>query len=81
MIKTPAVAYTMRVIRTTSKSKLQSILDDMPLRTRDLNFIKDVSAGLSQKELAAKYNVSISRVAKWKRDLCEKFLAFDQARR
>lgn len=69
--KTPAVAYITRLIRTTSKTGLKKILQESPLKTRDINIILDYADGASYKELAAKYNKSPQRINQWKRNAYE----------
>ncbi len=77
--KSPSVAYFEKKYRTTKKSEFFDWLDDSPLNTRDYSFISDVVEGLSNKELADKYHKSESRIARWKREVCEKLQEYDVA--
>ena len=77
MTKTPAVAYFTRKIRTTSRNALQAEIEDAPLKDQDRNFLTDIIAGMSYKELAAKYRKSESRIYKWKRKIYETMTKYE----
>lgn len=77
--KSPSVAYFDKKRRTTKKSEFYDWLDESPLSSKDYALISDVVEGLSNKELAAKYHKSESRIARWKRDVCEKLQEYDIA--
>ena len=77
--KSPSVAYFDKKRRTTKKSEFYDWLDDSPLSTKDYALISDVVEGLSNKELADKFHKSESRIARWKRDVCEKLHEYDIA--
>ena len=77
--KSPSVAYFDKKRRTTKKSEFFDWLDDSPLSAKDYALISDVVEGLSNKELANKYHKSESRIARWKRDVCEKLQEYDIA--
>lgn len=77
--KSPSVAYVYRKISITKKSELYEQLEDSPLSVRDFAFICDVIAGLTITELADKFHKSPSRVAQWKREVCQKIHAYDMA--
>lgn len=79
MRKSPSVAYYIIKIRTTPKSALYAELEDAPLRSREYAFISDIIEGLNMKELSDKYNLSQSRIAKWKREIFEKMHSYDMA--
>ena len=77
--KSPSVAYFDKKRRTTKKSEFFDWLDESPLSTKDYALISDVVEGLSNKELADKYHKSESRIARWKREVCEKLQEYDVA--
>lgn len=77
--RSPAVSYVYKKIRTTPKSVMLEMLHDSPLTARDLSLIEDLILGLSIKELSDRYNLSQSRILKWKREVCEKVQRFDVA--
>ena len=77
--KSPSVAYFDKKRRTTKKSEFYDWLDDSPLSAKDYALISDVVEGLSNKELADKVHKSESRIARWKRDVCEKLHEYDIA--
>ena len=67
--KSPAFAYYARKIQMTSRSKLIAEWQDAPIALRDKSFLCDILDGFSLKELASKYNMTISGVAKRKHKL------------
>ena len=77
--KSPSLAYFDKKRRTTKKSEFYDWLDDSPLRAKDYAFISDVVEGLSNKELADKFHKSESRIARWKREVCDKLQEYDIA--
>lgn len=77
MQKSPAVAYYARKIKTTRRSLLQAEIEDAPLNNNERSFLIDIVAGLSYKELAYKYSLSQSRIAKWKRNVFERMHKYD----
>ena len=77
--KSPSVAYFDKKRRTTKKSEFYDWLDDSPLSAKDYALISDVVEGLSIKELADKFHKSESRIARWKRDVCERLHEYDIA--
>lgn len=77
MKKTPAVSYCDRKIKTMGRREIFHDLDNAPLTDREHAFMTDIISGLSIKELAAKYNLSTSRITKWKRELFERLHAYD----
>lgn len=79
MKKSPAVIYFYKKVYNTKKSELYNELEEAPLTVHEYAFMCDVIAGLSNKELAAKCHKSPSRIAQWKRELCERLHAFDIA--
>lgn len=78
--RTAGMAYYCRHIKNTDRSKLLDELTESPLREKDADFMKDVLAGKSHKELAVKYNKSISRIAQWKRTCCETLADWRQSK-
>lgn len=79
MKKSPSVIYVYRKIKTTKKSELYQQLEDSSLSVRDFSFMCDIIAGLTISELSAKFHKTPSRISQWKREVCEKFHAFDIA--
>ena len=77
--KSPSVIYVYKKIRTTRKSELYRQLQDSPLTTRELAFIGNIIDGLSIAELSENFHLSPSRISEWKREVCEKIHAFDDA--
>lgn len=77
MKKSPAVAYYSYKIRITSKENLYESLENSPLRPKEYAFVADIIEGLTNDELAKKYNKSYSRIAAWKREMCEILLAYE----
>lgn len=77
MTKSKPVAYCERKFMTTSRKSLLQQLEDMPIKRSDYAFIVDVINGMPYKELAEKYNKSVSRIGKWKHDVCAKILQYD----
>ena len=77
--KSPSVAYFEKKRSITKKSEFFDWLDDSPLSTRDYAFICDVVDGLTNTELADKFHKSESRIARWKRDVCERLHEYDIA--
>lgn len=78
-MKSPATTYYSRKLKVTSRSKLSQEIDDAPLNRREREFICDVAEGLTLQELADKYNLSTSRISKWKREIFERMLAYDMS--
>ena len=72
MKKTNAVAYYSYKIQTTSRTLLINEINEAPLKIKEKTFILDIVDGLSYRELAQKWQISKSRVSKWKRTLFEK---------
>lgn len=77
--KSPAVKHFYKKIISTKKSDLYAELEDSPLNVHEYAFACDIIAGLNLVELAEKYHLSYSRTSQWKREVCEKVLAFDVA--
>jgi len=78
MEKTPAVAYYTRKVRTTNRLILINEIDEAPLTKKDRYFLYDIIEGLSYKELAEKYCISMSRVYQIKRELFERMTMYDR---
>ena len=77
MEKSPAVAYYARKIKTTNRLEIINELDEAPITRQDRYFMYDVLNGLTYKELAYKYNKTVSGVAQWKRRLFETMHRYD----
>lgn len=69
--KTPAVAYITRLIKTTSKTELNRILQDSPLKTQDINLILSYANGASYEDLAEEYHISKPAIYARKRKIYE----------
>lgn len=71
MTRSTEVAYVQRKFRTTAKTEFITELEEMPLTSRERAFLVDVFLqGQQLKELSEKYNLTISRISRWKRELC-----------
>lgn len=73
---TSSVAFCTRKIENTKKDELYDIIEQMSIKTRDYAFLSDVIEGLDNKQLAAKYKKSASRICQWKRRVFEKLHRF-----
>ena len=69
--------YCKQRLLTTPRSELLNEIDEAPLTDQERAFIKDVVAGLSQKELADKYAKSPSRISHWKTEIEERLRQYD----
>lgn len=69
--KTPAVAYITRLIRTTGHTDLLELLDNSPLKQKDIALFLDYAEGVSYKELAAKYGKTEGAIYAQKRKIYE----------
>ena len=75
--ESPAFAYYARKIQITNRSKLIAEWQDAPITLRDRAFLHDILDGFSLKELASKYNMTISGVAKRKHKLFIRLHRYD----
>lgn len=74
---TKSVNYIKRKISITSQPEMVKWVEESPLINRDKDFMMDILAGLSYKELQSKYNKSESRITQWKRLTFEKLQKYD----
>jgi len=65
-------------IKTTPKNEFRTWLENMPISKLDFDFILDLEAGLTYKELSVKYSKSEARVYQWKRTLAERLTRIDR---
>ena len=77
MEKSKSIAYVTFKIKNTDRIELLEQLKHVPLTDISYKFLLDIIAGLSYKELAAKYHKSESRIYKWKREIYEQLYKFD----
>lgn len=77
MTRSKPVTYFNQKYQTTSRSIMLQQLQDAPIKKNEVKFMIDVMDGMQLKELSEKYNLSISRIVKWKRDICTKLLRYD----
>jgi len=77
VIKLPEVAYYAQKIESMSKRDLQSEWRDAPINETEYSFLCDIQNRLSLKELADKYSLTVSGIAKWKQRLFIRLHKFD----
>ena len=53
-------------LKTSSKTQLLKEWKDAPLSSRDIELLTDISNRAKEKELAVKYNMTVSGISKWK---------------
>lgn len=62
----PEISYYAKKLKTSSKSQLLKEWSEAPLSSRDIELLTDVSNRAKEKELAIKYNMTVSGISKWK---------------
>ena len=75
--KSPAIIYVYKKINTTRKSDFNKQLNDSPLTSREIAFMKDIADGLTIAQLSEKFNLSPPRISSWKQEVCKKLQQFD----
>ena len=81
MKKSPAIAYMTKKIRMTGRAELLQEIQDAPLKKKDRDLIIMSIEGASYKEMSAAFNLSMSRIAKWKHEVFEHLFRYEMARR
>ena len=74
---TSGVAYVTRMLKTTSLTDLKKILAEAPLSEEEINFILDAHQKMSLKQMAQKYGLTVSGVAKRKNRIYTRFQYYD----
>lgn len=81
MKKSPAIAYLTKKIRMTGRAELLQEIQDAPLKNRDRELLLMIIDGASYKEMSASFNLSTSRIAKWKHQVFEHLFRYEMATR
>lgn len=74
--KSPAVSFVQHRFQTTSRCELLNEIQDAPLKDKDRDLVVKFLEGYSYKELAIHFNLSESRISKWKRSVFERLFVY-----